>query len=327
MSLFNKPKPYTNSTSGFKSNYTNKINGSIANQNNWSQSRKTGGCFDDSTKRTIIMIIIFVLIIVVVYFVASGCMNYGNNYKYRSGCGCSATPSFTSSFTPSCGMFAPPQIQPVYREYKPSQQIQQTEQETEDNETFIAPANRFLRPAKDYGLPPYSSLVGPIRKKYTDEISNQLKTLHTDDSLQANYTNKMFYQVNKATDTGINSNAERKRIGELNQSKLTTINKSVVGMATGNPRFNNNMIGSMMIDNRGEGFQTGEPPVIEGYSPTMSTNSRLAGSMMDIDGLTGTCFKKYDTSKFFENNTPFPPEMNIMNGKPEILKYAVNPTM
>lgn len=143
-------------------------------------------------------------------------------------------------------------------------------------------------------------------------------------------------EINKASSSGINDGASRKLKGDKHKGKLNALRASigptkptqpVKGLSTGNPRFNNLSLGSMAIDDRGEGVNLGVSNPIETFGPTIATNSRLAGSSMNITPLTGACFKKYNTDTFFENNTPLPPELNIMEGKPEILKYDVNNTM
>ena len=156
------------------------------------------------------------------------------------------------------------------------------------------------------------------------------------------------YEVPKASETGRNSGAERKATGEQRRGKLNRgsllapipdkeddieigdrpeFTNPVKGISTGNPRLNNKMMTAFMIDDRGEGVNLGVSKPIETFGPAISTNSRLAGSSMNIEPITGACFKKYDTDTFFENNTPSPPKLNILEGEPLPLKYNVNNTV
>lgn len=143
-------------------------------------------------------------------------------------------------------------------------------------------------------------------------------------------------EVNKASESGINNGAQRKMNGDQYKGKLnvlrSTVERSkpmepVKGLANGNSRFNNLSLGSITIDDRGEGVNLGVSNPIETFGPTIATNSRLAGSSMNITPLTGACFKKYNTDDFFENNTPLPPILNVAEGKPKTLKYNTNNTM
>jgi hypothetical protein len=138
-------------------------------------------------------------------------------------------------------------------------------------------------------------------------------------------------EVDKASETGKNDSAMRNMVGKLHNNRLSAM-MPVKGLANGNSRFNGRMMAPLRmnpltIDDRGEGVQPSAVPAAESFTPTISCNSRLAGSSMNIEALTGSCFKKYDTESFFENNTPFPPKLNIMEGGPKVLKYKVNDTM
>lgn len=119
---------------------------------------------------------------------------------------------------------------------------------------------------------------------------------------------------------------------EMKQRKVVPddevdIYEPVKGISTGNPRLNNKTLGAIMIDDRGEGVNLGVSKPIETFGPAISTNSRLAGSSMNIAPITGACFKKYNTGSFFDNNSPEPPKLNILSGEPIPLKYNVNNTM
>ena len=177
-------------------------------------------------------------------------------------------------------------------------------------------------------------LIDSMKDKYLGgvKISDSTKKI-ANDIMDDNVNN---IEINKASSSGINDGASRKMKGDKHKGKLNALRASigptkptqpVKGLSTGNPRFNNLTLGSMAIDDRGEGVNLGVSNPIETFGPTIATNSRLAGSSMNITPLTGACFKKYNTDTFFENNTPLPPELNIMEGKPETLKYDINNTM
>lgn len=176
------------------------------------------------------------------------------------------------------------------------------------------------------------ALVEDAKSSFMGGFGFENKMLEKDSKNEEN----VMLEVNKASDSGRSDGATRKLIGDMFNTKLSALYSShggysetqpVKGFSTANGRVNNTMIGALTIDDRGEGVQPSEVPAVESFTPTISCNSRLAGSAMDIEALTGACFKKYDTETFFENNTPLPPKLNIMEGGPQILKYKVNDTM
>ena len=64
----------------------------------------------------------------------------------------------------------------------------------------------------------------------------------------------------------------------------------------------------------------------ESFAPTnngngLLTNARLAGGAMNLNALNGTMWKKY---KPINPTSPYPAEMNIMEGKPTPLTYESN---
>lgn len=74
------------------------------------------------------------------------------------------------------------------------------------------------------------------------------------------------------------------------------------------------------IDDRGYAKPEAFTPTNEGGG--LLTNSRLAGGAMNLNALDGTMWKKY---KPINPTSPYPAEMNIMEGKPAPLTYEANP--
>ncbi len=167
-----------------------------------------------------------------------------------------------------------------------------------------------------------------------------------DASIIGSATPAEFTDINKTSETAYRNGPLRKLMGEMMKNKngmgchtLPPTEDSKPGFAADN-RFDNRMIPAiaprlqtlqkcaenMTIDDKGD-ISTQQINAQETFCPGMSSNCRIAGSSMNITPLTGTCFKKFNTDKFFEDNTPYPPSLNVMEGEPETLKYKVNPNM
>lgn len=161
-----------------------------------------------------------------------------------------------------------------------------------------------------------------------------------------NATPAEFTDINKTSETAYRNGPLRKLMGEMMKNKngmgchtLPPTEDSKPGFAANN-RFDNRMIPAIAprlqtlqkcaenvtIDDKGD-VSTQQMNSQETFCPGMSSNCRIAGSSMNITPLTGTCFKKFNTDKFFEENTPYPPSLNVMEGEPETLKYKYNPNM
>ena len=184
---------------------------------------------------------------------------------------------------------------------------------------------------------------GGKKEKYEPgQYMNDEPADDTQEENQVDNTTIPEYDVDKTSNSGINDGAARKEEGRKCRGKFPSVQNIVVpdkheigepvkGYATGNPRSNGlvppTVFHGLKIDDRGEGVVSNVSKPIETFGPAISTNSRLAGSSMNIEPITGACFKKYDTDAFFENNSPFPPSLNIMGGEPLKMKYDVNNTM
>lgn len=242
---------------------------------------------------------------------------------------------------------------PMDSTYKsiPQKPIEHTEKDKkEKKESFIARKHAVAYGGRGNAIgevTDYASL-----QKSKDDIDNKCNNIirneeEMEQPVDLQYATTDDHDVNEIAKTKLYSSiGKHKNIAKIATSKImdrvsktSTMQEPTTGFSAGNTRVNSLMIDS--VDNKSakalshlneaiindKGYSQPESFIpTNGCTPLVS-NSRLCGANMNLAGLCGTMFKKHDTENFFESSSPYPPELNIMKGKPVKMAYLPHPDM
>jgi len=207
-----------------------------------------------------------------------------------------------------------------------------------DKEGFLALKNAKMYRNRDTDLVAKRADIEDIQNRVDISMSNAPKNNNVDNIHYRSVNNGDNQEVRRRLEkTSLNNS---KKIRMINDSQFLKNSlegtKPTKGYSKANTRVNSKMdfgIGSsrevnklsgLTIDDKGygnmENFQyTGND------TASISCNSRLCGSNMNLETIYGTCLKKYDDSNdFWTDKNPHHPELSLLKGKPLKLSYKPN---